>query len=448
VRIRLVMPKMSLRPMDSEYKRRMAPSLALLTLAALTPKRHHVTIEDENVAPIREDVPCDLVGISVNVDTSRRAYALASLFRERGIPVVLGGIHASANPDEARAHADAVCIGEAEPVWEGILRDAEQGMLKPVYRGDTFTDPARLPAPRWSLIDSSHYLCTNIISASRGCPFRCDFCYNSCDYVHHVHRPRPVPQVVEEIRRFPTPHVMFVDDNLIGDLTWARALVRALQPLDLIWHAAVSANIGHHEDLLDAMRDSGCRSLFIGFESINGQSIQGASKNQNRVSEYDRTIAAIHARGMMVNASLVFGFDGETTTIFPETLAWLIRNKVETMTAHILTPYPGTRLYRRLLEQGRIRDFDWSHYNTANVVFAPSAMTPGELLEGYLWMYRRFYSFANILKRTPRDSSSWLPYFLFNFGYRKFGRATSAFAYLGSMRAIASRAFRASYGVG
>lgn len=447
MRIKLIAPRMSLRPMDSEYKRVLSPSLALLTVAALTPAGHDVTIADENAQELNLGDAPDLVGITVNVDTSARAYAIAARYRERGVPVVVGGIHVSANPDEALAHADAVCIGEAENQWARILSDAAAGRLQRQYRCAEPADLTQVPLPRRDLIDQSRYLYTNIVCASRGCPFACEFCYNSCDYVHHRYRTRPIAHVIEEIHRLGTKQVLFIDDNFIGNVNWTREFLRAIRPLGLKWHAAVSTNVGLHPDLLDEMQATGCQSLFIGFESINQASVAGASKYQNHVDTYEELIGAIHARGIMVNASLVFGFDHDTPDVFPDTLDWLVRNRVETMTAHILTPYPGTKLYQRLKREGRIVDEDWRHYNTAHVVYTPRHMTREELYAGYLWMYDRFYALENILRRMPEDRGQWLPYLLFNLGYRKYGKVTSQVARWGLMNALGRVARRIAYGI-
>jgi radical SAM superfamily enzyme YgiQ (UPF0313 family) len=438
---------MSLRPMDSEFKRRLSPSIALLVVAALTPAGHEVSIEDENTQPLGLGDRPDLVGITVNVDTSARAYEIAAAYRARGIPVVLGGIHPSAFPEEAEQHADAVCIGEAEEVWGRILGDAQARRLQNRYYNGRPTNLAKTPMPRWDLLDRANYLYNNIVCASRGCPFRCEFCYNSADYVHQGYRTRPIRHVVEEIQRLGTRHVMFVDDNLIGNPRWTRTFVRAIRPLGLKWNAAVSANIGAFPNLLDEMKESGCQSLFIGFETINQDAIRSVRKHQNHVDTYERLIHDLHRRGIMVNASLVFGFDHDGPDVFRQTLDWLLRNRVETMTAHILTPYPGTALFRRLLAEGRITDLDWGHYNTSRVVYAPKLMTAEELREGYLWIYRRFYSLRNILRRMPQDREQRLPFLLFNLGYRKFGRVASWVAQRGLMSRVGRLARRLSYGI-
>jgi radical SAM superfamily enzyme YgiQ (UPF0313 family) len=447
MRIKLIAPRMTLRPMDSELKRLMSPSIALLVVGALTPAEHEVWIEDENVHPLLLTDRPDLVGITVNVDTSARAYQVADHYRQRNIPVVLGGIHASACPDEAERHADAVCIGQAENLWERLILDAGRGELQSRYESEELPAPAETPIPRWALAKDKPYLYTNVVCASRGCPFRCDFCYNSCHYVQRGCRPRPIDQVVAEIDCLNTRHVMFIDDNLIGSLGWARELLAELEPRKLKWNAAVSANIGRHPEVMDAMADSGCQSLFIGFETINGHALSQARKHQNRVEEYEATIRALHDRGIMINASLVFGFDEDEPAVFSETLEWLIAQRIETMTAHVLTPYPGTMLYEQLQAAGRIVDRDPTHYNTSHVVFEPKGMTRQELREGYLWIYRQFYSWRNIWRRLPEAPSQRKSYLLFNLGYRKFGKLTARLGRWGSMQAIGRLARRLAYGI-
>jgi len=445
--IKLISPRMSLRPMDSELKRAMSPSIALLVLASLTPKEHRVHIEDENVQQLNLSDNPDLVGISVNVDTSKRAYEIATIYRNKGIPVILGGIHASANPDEGLKFGCSVCIGEAEELWPLILQDIALGDLKQRYYNPYPTDLNKTPSPRWDLIKQSKYLYTNIVVTSRGCPFACEFCYNSCDYVHHKFRNRPVESVVEEIKRLGTKQVMFVDDNFIGNVSWTKNFLQAIKILNLKWHAAVSVNIGSHPDLLDEMKESGCQSLFIGFETINKLSLNSVNKYQNNTGIYESVISEIHAKGIMVNASLVFGFDHDYQGVFQDTLDWLVKNKVETMTAHILTPYPGTKIYQKYVIDGRIVDFDASHYNTSHVVFSPKNMTAEELYNGYIWIYKEFYSLKNILKRLPARTEQRIPYLLFNLAYRKFGNITSKIASLGFMNFLSRLARRLSYGI-
>lgn len=257
---------------------------------------------------------------------------------------------------------------------------------------------------------------------------------------------KPIPNILKEIESLKTRHVMFIDDNFIGNPDKARVLLKELIPLKLTWHTAVSADIGKYDDILDLMAEAGCKSLFIGFESVNSKNLLSCHKGQNKIEQYDQTIAKIHQRHMMVNASLVFGFDHDDSSVFKTTLNWLVRNKVETMTSHILTPYPGTRFYQRLQNENRILDHDLRKYNTAYAVFQPKQMSARELQDGYQWIYSQFYSFRNIIKRCPSWASGQvIPYVAFALAYRKFGKQTCYLSKLFGMRNLAKFAKALSY---
>lgn len=264
---------------------------------------------------------------------------------------------------------------------------------------------------------------------SKDCPFKCDFCYNSSNGSPE-HIKRPIENVVDEIKNLKNRHIMFIDDNFIGDIAWAKEFCKTIIHMGLKWNCAVSANILNHLDLLDMMKAAGCQSLFIGFESINTNSINSVHKIQNNIMNYDKLIKEIHDRGMMINASLVFGLDDDDQSVFDTTSEWMVKRKVETVTAHILTPYPSTKLYERMLKENKIFNFDYSQYNTVNVVYYPNKMNPQELYEGYINFYKKFYSFKNIIRRIPKCKSQWSTYFLFNFVYRKFGKVTEILSYI------------------
>lgn len=217
---------------------------------------------------------------------------------------------------------------------------------------------------------------------------------------------------------------MFIDDNFIGNPKWTFDFVRAIRPLKIKWNAAVSSNIVDMTDLLDEMVMSGCQSLFIGFESLNENSLKDVNKTQNNIKKYERLVNELHSRNIMINASFVFGLDGDTKTTFKSTLDWIVENKIETVTSHILTPYPGTKLYDDFIKENRITSFDYSEYNTASVVFKPKKMTEKELYEGYIWIYNEIYSIKNIFKRIPKSKKQILPYLMFNILYRKYGKFT------------------------
>lgn len=445
MKIKLICPRSTVRPLDSAWKTQMSPPLSLLVLGALTPPEHDVIVQDENVERLKFNDQPDLVGITVKVDTVARSRQITAEYRARGIPVVWGGIYPTLCPEQCAPYADSVVVGEAETIWPQLLKDIRAGCRKPIYRNQEAINMAAVPVPRWVLMKGKRYLFTNTLRMSRGCPWRCDFCYNSSPNINHHYRIKPIENVIKEIESLGTSHVMFIDDNFIGNISYTKNLLSRLKHLNLTWHTAVSVDIGRHEDLLDLMAETGCKSLFIGFETLSRNNLAAYAKKQNRVEEYDEVIQRIHERGIMVNASLVFGFDYDDESVFPATLEWLIRNRVETMTAHILTPYPGTPFYRQLLEAGRIIDHDLRHYNTAHVVFHPNLMTPARLEEGYRWMYRKFYAWSSIWQRQPAFKGQAAAYFQFQLLYRKFGKATCLLGKLFGMRDLAKLATALAY---
>ncbi len=440
--ILLIQPKMNPRPMDTDLKMRMSPSWALLTIVQLTPEGHEVRMVNENVCKIDFDGAVDLVGITVTLDVMPRAMQIAECFRARGIPVIAGGVHVTCCPQSCAPHFDAVCVGPAERVWARVIADAACGRLQSRYEDVQGFTGEEIVSPCYDMPELKSYLFSNIVLTSRGCPNRCDFCYNSCANRLYVHR--PITDVLQDIDAIRTRHVLFVDDNFIGDTAYTRALLQAMLPLNLKWGAAVTTKIVDHPELLDLMAQSGCQCLFIGFESINRLSLSGVHKG-NQVKEYDRLVREIHRRGIMINASMVFGLDGDEPDVFERTLDWLVSSRISTLTAHIMTPYPGTSLHARLMREGRIEDEDLSKYNTANVVFRPQGMSAEALRRGYLWMYRQFYSLRNIAKRMPRHKATRAPYLMFNLFYRKFGKCTAALARLIPLRVIGKLAAKLSY---
>lgn len=337
--------------------------------------------------------------------------------------MVAGGIHiTAAQAFVPQGCFDAICVGMAEGTWPQLLLDFQNGCLAPVYKCAREFSGADIVSPAYDLINSADYLYCNIVHTSRGCPFRCDFCYNSAEAQHYLNR--PIADVLSDINAVNSRHIMFIDDNFVGNIAWTREFLVAVMPLKLKWNAAVSINIIDHLDLLDQMRESGCQSLFIGLESISTSSLKSVNKIQNDVGKYEFAVREIHKRGIMINASFVFGLDCDTPEIFKKTLDWIVENKIETVTSHIVTPYPGTTLYANLLREGRISKSDLSLYNTASVVFKPKCMTADELYSGYLWLYKNIYSFKNIIRRVPEHKNQILPYLAFNLFYRKCGKAT------------------------
>ena len=444
MKILLIQPKMNKRPMDTGLKTRMAPSLALLTLINITPAEHKVRLVNENVEKLDSDCAADLVGITVTLDVMPRAMAIAGEFRKRGVPVVAGGIHVTCRPEDCLPHFDAICVGPAERVWARIISDVEKKRLQREYRDMEGFHGYEIASPDYRFAGGGKYLYTNVVTTSRGCPNRCAFCYNSCQ--NRLYITRPIPDVIKDIRSLGARHVLFIDDNFIGSPDYTRTLLNEIAPMKLIWSAAVTTRILEYPDLLDQMAISGCQSLFIGFESINTESLDSVHKDNN-VAMYERLVEAIHSRSIMVNASMVFGLDGDDKHTFKHTMDWLVKMRVETLTSHILTPYPGTELYRRMEKVGRIHEYNLAKYNTAHVVFTPAKMTGEELYKGYRWIYKNFYSIKNIFKRFPKLKKQRVPYLLFNLFYRKYGRLTSAAAKIIPMRVLGRMAAWLSYRV-
>ena len=428
--------------MDTGLKAKMSPSLALLTIVNLTPAEHNVIIVNENISRVDFDYPADLVAITVTVDVLNRAAQIAGAFRKRGVSVVAGGIHITADPENALPFFDAVCVGRDETTWPKLLGDIAEGRLRKIYYDD-HNDPT-ICAPNYHVPDAKKYIYNNIVSASRGCPFRCAFCYNSCNKAT-PYLNRPAADVLRDIEAIHRKHILFVDDNFIGNPQWTREFLTALLPYRVKWSAAVSANILDYPELLDLMEQSGCQSLFIGFETINQQSLDAVHKRQNHTARYEDIVRELHRRGVMVNASIVFGLPGDGPDVFRNTLDWMMAHKVETVTAHILTPYPGSALYRDMLAKNLITDFDLSHYNTAHVVFRPEKMSAEQLYQGYIRFYKELYSFKNILKRIPDNRRQRIPYLCFNLLYRKYGGFTELLSRVIPLELLGQLAARISY---
>jgi radical SAM superfamily enzyme YgiQ (UPF0313 family) len=361
-----------------------------LTVAAALPHHVRARIIDEEVEPVDIDnLPGDLIGFSFMTYNAPRAYELADRLRARGRKVVFGGYHPTFMPDEAEAHADAVCIGEAETVLPEVIADFETGRLKRRYTAP-LADLSRLRVPDRRLVRRDAYIVPDSIQATRGCRNRCQFC-SITSFFGHTFRTRPVDAVVDELRGLGRS-VMFMDDNIIGEPEYARELFAAMVPLGKEWVSQCGVGISRDAGLLQLARRSGCRGLFIGFESINDASLAGWSKSFNRARDYERAVRAMHAAGLAIYGAVVFGSDQDGPDIFRRTLEFLDAARVDALQATILTPFPGTGLHAQLDRQGRIFDRDWSHYNFGNVVFEPARMSREQLRDGHDWVLARFYS--------------------------------------------------------
>jgi radical SAM superfamily enzyme YgiQ (UPF0313 family) len=375
------------------------PQLSLHILASLTPNDVDITVVDEEIREIDFSSDFDLVGISCMTATANRSYQLSDLFRQRGSKVVLGGIHPTILPQEAIRHADAIVIGEAEGCWADVIDDFKNRRLEKFYHVPE-PDLSKFPFPRRDFhIDKALFNCVGLVT-TRGCPYACEFC-SVADFYGRKIRHRPVSKVVEDIRQSGSNAFLILDDNVTGHPEYSKELFEALIPLSIRWVGQSSISLAKDKEMLKLCRLSGCAALFFGIESVSPSSLIGMKKSLKSTKETGEAIKIIQDNGIAFHPSIILGFDTDTKAIFDDTLEFLMRTKLPTMTLHVLTPYPGTRIYQRFKDQGRIISYDWSHYDHNTVVFQPKNMTPQELTEGHYHVQSEFYSFSSILRHIP-----------------------------------------------
>jgi radical SAM superfamily enzyme YgiQ (UPF0313 family) len=386
------------------------PYLSLTTLAALTPPDIEVRITDENVEAIDFDSRPDLVAVSLLTPLAPRGYEIADRFRTRGVPVVVGGMHATMMPEEAEEHADAVVVGEGEILWPEVVADFIKGELKKYYLTDRRAPLASMALPRRDLLRRGAYLFQNTLQTTRGCPNDCDFCSVTTFY-GNTYRFRPVAEVLREIEALKGNLIFFVDDNIIGSRAYAQELFEGLKPLKKRWVSQATLNISREEKLLTLARDSGCLGLFVGFESLSQEILNGLGKPFYRVAQYEAAIRRLHDYGIGIQGSFIFGNDNDPPDVFSRVVRFCNRNRLEAVLFSLLTPFPGTRIFHQLLKENRILHFDWEKYDMNHVVFRPRGMEPEALEKGFFEAYKQVYSGASLMKRLFKSGKS-----LFLFG--------------------------------
>ncbi len=377
------------------------PTLQARQLAAITPKNHTVTLINERYQPVDVTKPYDAVLINFTTSTAPRAYEIADAFRARHIPVVLSGIHASAVPEEAKQHADAVLLGRGEPTWPTVLEDLEHHRLQSFYPPVPYSSNLVIPPTR---IDLPGFVLTGAVEATRGCPYHCDFCPETHLSGSQPFYKRPVNDVVEEIKSLPQRTVMFYDETLTADPAYARELFTRL--IDVKKRFFCNGNVdvlAKDPELVKLSRQAGCLGWFIGFESICEQSLDSYHKRTNRIEEYHRAVDNIHGNRMAVFGSFMLGADGETPEVFSRTRELLSDLDLDVVDFCILTPLPGTPLFRRLEAEGRILSKDWSRYTLNQVVFQPRQMSVHQLIAGTQGLYAWFYRPKNTVRRLVRS---------------------------------------------
>lgn len=399
------------------------PYLSLTTLATLTGDDWEISIIDENVGPLDfSDLP-DLAAISIMTPLAKRGYEIADFLKGEGVPVVLGGIHPTMMKDEAGAHADSVVMGEAEEIWPQVLSDFEQGKLKPFYKALNFFDLDRCLWPKRELLHRKAYFFINTIQTTRGCPFDCEFC-SVTSFYGRTYRVRPVEQVIREVDHMGGGFVFFVDDNIVGSPAYAKGLFKALIPLNIKWFSQASLSIVKDRNLLDLAQRSGCKGLFVGFESLSQETLKAMGKSTNRVEEYEEAIKMLHDHDIGIQGSFIFGTDQDDQSVFSDVLRFIEKTHIEAALFSVLTPFPGTRTQETLSRENRILHTDWEKYDMNHVVFKPKKMSPQQLQDGFNWAYNKLYGYRSIVKRLFPFTRSGLFYGVQNYGFRQAWKKT------------------------
>lgn len=396
----MILPALTeaLSPFWRPIKYHLFPPLGLATIASFFAPEDEIDLQDEHVETLNLNDTPDLVVIQVYITSAYRAYQLADYYRQKGSYVVLGGLHVTALPSESSLHADTIFLGPGEDTWPQFLEDFRGGNPGKVYRSKERSLDALTPIRR-DLIKRELYLVPNSIVVSRGCPHHCDFCYKDAFYEGgKSFYTQKVDAALAEIERLPGHHLYFLDDHLFGNEKFAAELFTGMKGMGRIWQAAATVPAILKPGLLEKAVDSGLRSLFVGFETLDQNNLAEQHKYQNLNRDYNEAIKRIHSHGVMVNGSFVYGMDNDDETVFDHTVEWAVNQGIETATFHILTPYPGTALYSRMMAEERITDSNWDLYDTRHVVYKPTGMTAETLEAGYWRSYREFYRWSAIFK--------------------------------------------------
>ena len=398
------------------------PPLGLATLAAYCSEDVEVSLQDEHVEELNIHDNPDIVVIQVYITNAFRAYSLADHYRKKGAYVCLGGLHVTSLPEEAKQHADTIFIGPGEDTFPQFLNDFRAKAAKRIYVNAKRNIEDILPVRR-DLIRRELYLVPNSIVVSRGCPHHCDFCYKDAFFEggksFYTQR---VDAALQEIDRLPGRHLYFLDDHLLGNQKFASGLFEGMKGMNRVFQGASTIDAILRGNLVEKAAEAGLRSVFVGFETLNDANLSQSNKKQNLGKNYEEAIRRLHSLGIMINGSFVFGLDDDQKDVFKETVDWGVRNGLTTSTYHILTPYPGTRLFQAMKKEKRILHENWDMYDTRQVVYKTKGLTAEELKKGYDWSYRNFYSWTNIWKASCQHDKlkHSIKHFAYAGGWKKF----------------------------
>jgi len=398
------------------------PPLGLATLAAYLDPQDDIELQDQHVETVRLDDSPDLVIIQVYITNAYRAYAMADLYMAKGAYVLLGGLHVTSLPQEAAPHAHTIFLGPGEDTFPQFLKDFKNNSPRKVYTS-TVRTLEKIPPIRRDLIKRSRYLVPNSIVVTRGCPHHCDFCYKDAFFTGgKSFYTQVVDDALAEIERLPGQHLYFLDDHLLGNAKFAASLFDGMTGMNRLFQGASTVDAILRGNLIEKAANAGLRSLFVGFETFSASNLRQSNKKQNLEKDYAKAVNRLHSLGIMINGSFVFGLDDDDKEVFRRTVDWSVTHSITTSTYHILTPYPGTKLYADMEKEGRILTRNWDLYDTRNVVYRTARITPEELKEGYDWAYKEFYRWQNIFKGSMHHDTikHTLKHFFYAGGWKKF----------------------------
>ena len=399
------------------------PPLGLATLAAYLDDTDDVEIQDQHVETLTLNDTPDLVLIQVYITNAKRAYAIAQHYRDKGVYVALGGLHVTSLPDEAAQYADTIFLGPAEQTFPEFLKDFRAKSPKKRYVSTNGRTIQNQPQIRRDLIKWEKYLVPNSLVISRGCPHHCDFCYKDAFFKGGASfYTQRVDEILAEISRLPGKHLYFLDDHLLGNPRLATELFEGMRGMNRVFQGAATVKSILEGDLIEKAAQAGLRSLFVGFETFSPENLRQSNKSQNLKADYERAVKRLHDLGIMINGSFVFGLDDDGPDVFKRTVDWGVSNAITTSTYHILTPYPGTRLFDSMQQSGRLLTTDWDLYDTRHVVYQSKGLTAKELEDGYWWAYKEFYRWSNIFKASFAHDSfqHQLKHLFYTGGWKKF----------------------------
>lgn len=413
MRLTIVHPCIGRKPGQKYIRTWQMEALPAATIAGLTPKDVEIRFYDDRMEQIPFDETTDLVALSVETYTAKRAYQIATEYRKRRVPVVMGGFHATLCPDEVAQHAEAVVCGEAELVWPRVVEDARENRLGKFYRQDGRTSLTGLKPDR-SIFRGKRYLSIGLVESGRGCHFKCDFCAVQTVFKASQTR-RPIDRILSEIKQLKAERKLFffVDDNITSNMAEAKEFFRALIPLKIRWVSQSSINAAHDEEFLQLLARSGCQGVLIGFESLNTENLKDMNKSFNMMrGGFEQALANLRRYRIRVYGTFIFGYDRDTQESFPATVKFAKDHGLYIAAFNHLTPFPGTPLYKRLHEEGRLLYDRWwldEHYSYNKIPFQPRGMEPEELQRNCLEARRDFYSWRSIAARglCAVNRSNW-----------------------------------------